>query len=142
MDTEKLTTLITGMTVEESVQFLNEPVTRRQHVPVEKVKAWACKQMSPDSEPLMWKLKKISSDDDHPGGGLAHVILEAIGLNMPPWNMDAPENQALMQQAVVAGLLTQDQITELVALADFLVPRWQAEGLGPVRQWKISEVLS
>ena len=42
MDIEKLTALIAGMTVEEAVQFLNEPVVRRQHVPVEKVKAWAC----------------------------------------------------------------------------------------------------
>tara|TARA_B100001939_G_C16947103_1_gene620748 strand:+ start:1418 stop:1831 length:414 start_codon:yes stop_codon:yes gene_type:complete len=134
-----LTDALVGQTdVATALAYLTEMVPGpRRLVPVSSVKAWALKQGT-----LMYDLKVVR-DGGGPVSPLADTILEAIGVNMPDWNMEDSENVALMDQAVSAGILTLQQKAELVALADTKIPRWRDLGLTrmPVR-WEVEEVIN
>lgn len=114
--------------------LLNAAILERwQPVPVESVKAWALRQQTPDGEFLMKALKRAAVDDEHSATGLADTILEAVGVNMPPWQMDHPGVIDMMNAAHVAGFLTVDQVDELRAMGRVKVSRASELRLGWVR---------
>ncbi|RIK91764.1 MAG: hypothetical protein DCC73_14985 [Proteobacteria bacterium] len=98
-------------------------------VPVEQVKAWAVRQMTPGGQFLLKALKLAAADDQHPASGLADTLLEAVGVNMPAWRMDDAQNVSLMAAAVTAGFLTLEQIDALRALGRRTMSRAAALGL-------------
>jgi hypothetical protein len=103
-------------------------------IPVEDVKAWALRQTG-----LVYALKQTAKGSGQ-AAVLADTILEAIGVNMPAWDMTNPGNIALMDAAVTAGLVTAAQARELVALGDTTIPRWQSLGLRKPMRWQIEEI--
>ena len=105
-------------------------------VPVESVKSWALKQSG-----LVFSLKQAAKGMDT-SAVLADTILEAIGINMPPWDMTDPANIGLMDNAVAVGLMAPEQKTSLISLADSQIPKWQDLGLQAAPQlWQIKEAL-
>lgn len=139
---DQIRTHCADMTVDEAMTWFDTPVIVRQPVAVERVKAWAVRQITPDGAFLLRRLKTVASDPDHLASDLADALLEAVGLNMPAWEMDHPDIVSMMAAAIQAGLLRQAQIDELRTLADTEVPRWQELGLSRPLRWQIEEALA
>jgi len=105
-----------------------------QPIPVESVKAWALRQSG-----LIYQLKQTAKGTTA-AAPLADTVLEAIGVNMPPWDMSNPANIGLMDAVVAAGLVTAQQKADLLLLADTQIPKWQSLGLKQAPQlWQIEE---
>ena len=121
----ELKTVISGMASASEAQawLLEEVAGPPQHVAVSSVKSWALKQPA-----LLFGLKQKSKGLDQ-AAILADTILEAIGINMPPWDMEDPANIGMMDAAVGLNLLSADQKTALIALSETKIPRWQSLGL-------------
>ena len=108
-------------------------------VPVEQVKAWAVRQMTPGGQFLL-KALKVAAAGDSAAAGLADTILEGVGMNMPGWRMDDDQNIGLMMAAVQAGFLTEAQITGLRALGQKTISRAAQLGLGVVTVGDVGRV--
>ena len=116
-------------------QWLNESVPGpNKLIPVEDVKAWALRQSG-----LVYALKQAAKGSGQ-SAVLADTLLEAIGVNMPAWDMQNPQNLVLVEAAVTAGLVTRAQTAELLALANTQVPRWQSLGLKKPMLWQLEEI--
>lgn len=126
--------------IEAAVSLNTAVIEAWEVVPVEQVKAWAVRQMTPGGQFLLKALKIAAADDQHPASGLADTILEAVSVNMPAWRMDDAQNVALMNAAVSAGFLTAEQIADLRSLGQRTVSRAVALGLSVVDAAEIARV--
>ena len=124
--------------VDDAMSYLTAVVPGpKKPVPVETVKAWALKHVG-----LIFKLKQAAKGTDE-AAALADSILEAIGINMPAWDMENPSNLAMMDAAIAQNWISTDQKNDLVSLADTFQWRWQSLGLKkyPMR-WEVEEALN